>query len=117
MSDDTHSLSRLAPTAAFFGFPTPLFGTISQIWFGIDGKSVYESRSVRAEEEDEVAKWQRWERGVQRRNYKALPHLSHSRVFEKPLPRFVPLRILRSGLLGRYLSFRVTTTRIAQLSP
>ena len=32
------------------------------------------SRNARAEEEDEMAKWQRWERGVRRCSYKALPH-------------------------------------------
>jgi len=58
MSDGTHSLSRLAPVTTFFGLPTPLFGGISQIWFGIGGGSVceYESGSARAEEEDKVAK-------------------------------------------------------------
>ena len=37
--------------------------------------------SVRAEEEDEMAKWQRWERGVQRCDYKALPPPFHIRGF------------------------------------
>ena len=32
-----------------------------------------------------MTKWQRWEDGVRRRSYKALPHLLHSRVFGKPL--------------------------------
>ena len=32
-----------------------------------------------------MAKWQRWECGVWWRNYQALPHLLHSRVFGKPL--------------------------------
>ena len=73
MRDGTHSLSWLDPAAIFFGLPTPLFGAISQIWFGIGGGSVYESGSARGEEKDEMAKWQRWERGEQRRSYKALP--------------------------------------------
>ena len=33
-----------------------------------------ESRNARAKEEDEMAKWQRWEHGVRRHSYKALPH-------------------------------------------
>ena len=45
----------------------------------------YESRNVRAKDEDEVVKWQRWERGVRQHSYKALPHFSHSGVFGKPL--------------------------------
>ena len=32
-----------------------------------------ESRNARTKEEDEMAKWQRWERVVRRRSYKALP--------------------------------------------
>ena len=36
---------------------------------------MYESRSVMAEEEDEMAKWQMWECGVWQHSYKALPHL------------------------------------------
>ena len=85
--DGTHSSSWLASTTTFFGFTAPFFSAISQIWFGIGGGCACgcESGSARAEEEDEVAKWQRWERGVRRYSYKALPHLSHSRVFGKPL--------------------------------
>ena len=45
------------------------------------------------------------------------PHLSHSRVFGKLLPRFTPLRILRNSMVGRYLGFRATAARIAHLSP
>ena len=109
MTDGTHSLLRLALAATFFGFLAPFFGAISQIWFGIGGGSACESRSARVEEEDEMVKWQRWERGCGSAVIKHSPNLSHSRVFGKPLPRFAPLRILQSGLLGRYLGFRVIT--------
>ena len=116
MSDGTHSLSRLALVAAFFGFPTPLFGAISQIYFGIGGGSAYEFGRARAEEEDEMAKWQRWERGVRRRSYKALPPLSAFEGFWETAPRFVTLRILRNGVVGHYLGFHPTAARIAHLS-
>ena len=58
MFNDTHSLSWLALVVAFFGFLAPLFGAISQIWFGIGGGSSceYESRSARVEEEDKGVK-------------------------------------------------------------
>ena len=77
MHDGTHSSSRLAPAPAFFGFTAPLFSAISQIWMGTGGGSTRgcESGNARAKEEDEMAKWQRWERGVRRHSYKALPHL------------------------------------------
>ena len=94
MTDDTHSLSLLSPAATFFGFPAPFFGAISWICLGIGSGNVCESRSVRAEEEDEMAKWQRWQRGVRRRSYKALPHLFAFEGFWETAPRFVPLRIL-----------------------
>ena len=48
---------------------------------------------------------------------KHFPTLSHSRVFGKPFPRFPPLRILRRGLMGRSLGFRVTAAHVAHLSP
>ena len=117
MFDSTHSSSRLAPVAAFFGFPTPLFGAISQFWFGIGGGSAYESVSARAEEEDEVAKWQRWEHGVRRHSYKALPPLFAFKGFWETAPRFAPLRILRNGVVGHYLGFRTTTAHFTHFSP
>ena len=80
MRDGTHSSSRLALTLAFFGlaffgFVAPLLGAISRIWMDTGGGSARGcgSRNARAEEEDEMAKWQRWERRVWRRSYKALP--------------------------------------------
>ena len=76
-----------------------------------------EFRSARAKEEDEMAKWQRWERGVRRRSYKALPTLSYLRVFGKPLLQFALLHFLRNTKVGRYLGFRATMARIADLSP
>ena len=72
--DGTHSSSWLATTVAFFGFTAPFFGAISQIWFEIGGgsKCGYESGNARAKDEGKMAKWQRWERRMRRRGYKAL---------------------------------------------
>ena len=79
MRDGAYSSSRLAPAPAFFGlaffgFTALLFGAITQIWMeaGTDSVCGCESGSVMAEEEDEMAKWQRWERGGRQRRYKAL---------------------------------------------
>ena len=78
--DGTHSLSRRVSALAFlghvfFGFAAPFFDVISQIWLGVGGASKCrcESGNARVEEEDEMAKWQRWERGVRWHSYKALP--------------------------------------------
>ena len=117
MLDGTHSLSWLAPVVDFFGFSAPFFGAISQICFGIGGGSACESRSARAEEEDEMAKWQRWEHGVRRRSYKALPPPLAFKGFWETAPQFVPLRILHDCVVGHYLGFRTTAARIAHLSP
>ena len=80
MRDGTHSSSWLALTLAFFGlaffgFTAPLLGAISRIRMETSGGSARgcESRNARAEEEDEMANLQRWDRGVWRRSYKALP--------------------------------------------
>ena len=73
--------------------------------------------SAKAEEEDEVAKWQRWERGVRRRSYKALPPLFAFKGFWETAPRFVPLRISQSGVVGHYLGFRATAAHIAHFLP
>ena len=77
--DGTHSLSRRATAPAFLGlvsfdFVAPFFGAISQIWMGTGVGSMRgcESGNVRAEDEDGMAEWQRWERGMQRRSYKEL---------------------------------------------
>ena len=77
--DGTHSSSQLALMLAFFGlaffgFAAPLLGAISQIRMETSGGSARGcgSRNVRAEEEDEMAKWKRWERGVRLHSYKAL---------------------------------------------
>ena len=71
--------SRLAPAPAFFGlaffgFTALLFSAISQIWMGtgIGSMRGCESENVRAEDEDGMAKWRRYERGMRRHNYKAL---------------------------------------------
>ena len=86
--DGTHSSSRWASALAFlglvfFGFAAPFFGAISQIWLGFGGgsKCKCESRYVTAEEEDEMVKGQRYESGVRRRSYKALPPLFRIRGF------------------------------------
>ena len=63
-----------------------------------------------------MAKWQRWESGVRRHSYKALPPLFAFEGFWETAPRFAPLQILRNGVVGRYLGFRATTARIAHLS-
>ena len=70
MSDGIYSLSWLAPVATFFTLPPPLFGAIPQIWIGTGLFRKLFSPNVErvrmqmgereAEEEDEVAKWQRW---------------------------------------------------------
>ena len=70
-----------------------------------------------AEEEDEVAKWQRWERGVRRRSYKALPPLFAFKGFWETAPRFALLRILLNGMVGHHLGFCATTARIAHFLP
>ena len=64
-----------------------------------------------------MAKWQRWERGVQRRSYKALPPPFAFEGFWETAPRFVPLRILRSSVVGYYLGFHATAAHVAHLSP
>jgi len=86
--DGTHSSSQLALMLAFFGlaffgFAAPLLGAISHIRMETDGGSTRGcgSRNARAEEEDEMTKWQRWERGVRRCSYKALPPPFHIRGF------------------------------------
>ena len=63
-----------------------------------------------------MAKWQRWERGVRRRNYKALPPPFAFEGFWETAPRFV-LRILRNDMVGRYLGFHATVARIAHFLP
>ena len=63
-----------------------------------------------------MTKWQRWERGVRRRSYKALPPPLAFEGFWETTPRFVPLRIPRISVVGRYLGFHATATHIAHLS-
>ena len=43
------------------------------VWGGYGNAGEYESRGARVKEKNKMAKWQRWERGVRRRSYKALP--------------------------------------------
>ena len=69
-----------------------------------------------AKEGDKVAEWQTWEREVRQHSYKAFRPLFAFKGFWEAAPRFVPLRILQSGLMGRYLGFHVTTAHIAHLS-
>jgi len=118
MSDGTHSLSQLAPAVTFFELPAPFFDAISHIWIGTGGGSACgcELGSARAKEEDEVVKWQRWERGVQRRSYKALPPLFAFKGFWETALRFAPLRILRKGVVGCYLGFHATAAHFAHFS-
>ena len=91
--DGTHSSSRWISVLAFWGlvffsFVDPFFDAISQNWlgFGRRSKCRYESGNARAEEEDEMAKWQRWERGLWWRSYKALPHLFTFEGFWETVP-------------------------------
>ena len=64
-----------------------------------------------------MAKWQRWERGVQRRSYKALPPPFAFEGFGETAPRFAPLQILRNDVVGHYPGFLATTARVAHFSP
>jgi len=48
---------------------------------------------------------------------KLLPHPFAFEGFWETAPRFAPLRILRNGVVGRYLGFRATTARIAHFLP
>ena len=91
--DATHSSSCWISVVAFwglvfFGFAPPFLGAISQIWLGFGGgsRSRCESRNATVEEEDEMAKGQRYERGVRRRSYKALPHLFAFEGFWETIP-------------------------------
>ena len=76
----------------------------------------YESGSSRAEEEDEMAKWQRWKRGVRRRSYKAHPPPFAFEGFWETAPSFAPLQILHNSVVGRYLGFCATAAHISYLS-
>jgi len=70
-----------------------------------------------AEEEDEMAKGQRYERGVRWCSYKALPHLFAFKGFWEIVPAICVSP--NSPLLNvcYYLGLHVALTRIANLSP
>ena len=85
MRGGVHSSSRLALVLALFGlvlfeFAALLFGAIFQIWLGAGTGSMRgcESESGRTVEEDEMAKWRRWQLGMRRHSYKALSLPLHS---------------------------------------
>ena len=63
-----------------------------------------------------MAKWQRWECGVRRRSYKALPPPLIFEGFWETAPGFAPLRILHNRVVGRYLGLRANTAHIAHFS-
>ena len=70
-----------------------------------------------AEEEDEMAKWQMWERGVRRRSYKALPHLFAFEGFWETVPAICVSPNSPQLKVGHYLGLRVAPACIADLSP
>ena len=75
------------------------------------------SGNARAEEEDEMAKWQRWERGLWWRSYKALPHLFAFEGFWETVPAICASLNSPQLKVGRYLGIGVTPARFANLSP
>ena len=66
-----------------------------------------------AEEEDKMAKGQRYEHEVRQRSYKALPHLFAFEGFWETAPGLAPLRILHNSMVGCYLGFHAIATHIA----
>ena len=70
-----------------------------------------------AEEEDEMAKGQRYERRVRWRSYKALPHLFAFEAFWETVPAICVSPNSPQLKVGRYLGLRAISARIADLSP
>ena len=64
-----------------------------------------------------MAKWQRWERGMRRRSYKALPHLFAFEGFWETVPTIYVSLNSPQLKVGRYLGLRVAPACIADLSP
>jgi len=68
------------------------------------------------EEEDEMAKGRRYERGVRRRSYKALPHLFAFEGFWETVPVICASPNSPQLKVGRYLGLRVALVHITDLS-
>ena len=64
-----------------------------------------------------MAKWQRWQRGVRRRSYKALPHLFAFEGFWGTVPAISATPNSPQLKVGHYLGLRTTSVRITDLSP
>ena len=64
-----------------------------------------------------MAKGQRYERGVRRRSYKALPHLFAFEGFWETVPAICASPNSLQLKVGCYLGLRATSARITDLSP
>ena len=119
--DGTHSSSRLAPVATFFGFAAPFFGAI---FSGLElgwRRVLMMVQNVERRVCEGRKKGKLSEVGGDVCGGAVIKHfLQFSlrlRVFGKPFPRSALLQLLQHGLMGRNLGYHVTLAHVAHLSP